>query len=194
MDKVKVALTLFSIVIIVAPVVVELFIYRDNLLGLVLPPQLQTLANAGNSSNRSQSMQALPDFQLPQPVGQPQYDPNTGVFSYPFNFTNPLNTEISIDQLSAQVCGANNQTLGNISINQPIKIEAGANAIINVTGNLNQTLVNQLIKQYNDGNLSNLGNLSDLSLNNVDVTVAGVAVHIDQIDAGSISQLEALKP
>ncbi len=186
MDKVKVALTVLSIALIVIPIGVELFIYKDNLPGLVLPPMIQNQVSPNNNSGNGTQVeeQSLPDFQPPQPVGEPQYNPNTGAFNYPFNFTNPLSTEISIDQLSATVSGPNNQILGNISIIEPISIEPGANAIIDVTGNLNQDSVNQILALYSNSNLQ------DLSLNNVNVTVGGVNIHLDHVDAGSISQLE----
>ncbi len=182
MDKLKIALTLLSIAIAVGPIAGMLCVYRDNLPGLVLPPQIQNLINGGNSVT-DQSSQSLGQFQMPQPVGQPQYDPNTGAFSYPLNFTNPLKVELSLQQFSADVYSENNQLLGNISINQPININPGDNAIINATGNLSQDAINQLSAKYlGDGNLN-------IALENVSVTVDGVNVHVDHIDAGSIPTL-----
>jgi len=46
MDKVKTALTLVSIAIIVGPIAGAVFLYRDNLLGLVVPPQVKSLLKA----------------------------------------------------------------------------------------------------------------------------------------------------
>jgi hypothetical protein len=107
-------------------------------------------------------------------VGQPQYDSATGAFSYPFNFTNPLTSQISINQFSAEVVGENNALLGNVSI-QPINIAAGASGIINATGTLSQSAINQLEAEYQSGNLN-------ISLENVNVNVGGVNVHINQIN------------
>jgi preprotein translocase subunit SecD len=119
---------------------------------------------------------------LPQAVGQPQYNPATGAFSYPFNFTNPLSTQLSISQLSAEVVSGNNVTLGNVSIN-PINIAPGASAIINATGTLSQNEVNQLEAQYQSGSLN-------VSLENVNVDVGGISVHINQIsNIGSIPNI-----
>ena len=189
-DKVKLGLTILSMAIIVVPLIVEVYAYQNNLVGLVLPPQISNLINGGNSNNNgsngtqgSQSSQlpqsSIPNFQLPQAVGQPQYDPSTGAFSAPFNFTNPLTSQISIDQFSAQVVGANNALLGNVSIT-PVTVAAGQTALLNVTGNLSQQAVNQLETQYQSGNLN-------VSLKNVNVNLAGVSVQIPQInDIGSI--------
>ena len=186
MDKVKIvkiSLTILSIVIVVVPLVAEVYAYRDDLFGLVLPPQIRDLMNGGNSkgnsSQSSQLVQSLANFQMPQPVGEPQYDPATGAFTYPFNFTNPLNSEISLNQFSAEVVGPNNTPLGNVSI-APIDVGPGQNAVVTVTGNLSQEAINQLEAQYQSGNL-------DISLKNVNVNVAGISVHIDQIsDIGQI--------
>lgn len=186
MDKVrivKISLTILSILIIVVPLVAEVYAYRDDLVGLVLPPQIRDLMNGGNSNGNSQQSsqlaQAISNFQMPQPVGEPQYDPATGAFTYPFNFTNPLNTEISLNQFSAEVVGVNNTPLGNVSI-KPVDVAPGQNAVVTVTGNLSQQAINELEAQYQNGNL-------DISLKNVNVNVAGISVHIDQIsDIGQI--------
>jgi len=191
-DRVKFALSILSVMIIVVPLVVEVYVYKDNLEGLVLPPQIKDLMNGGNNGNsgsftnpQSSASSSLPNFQMPQPVGQPQYDPATGAFSYPFNFTNPLSTQLSLTQLSAQVVTEDGTPIGNISIPQTISIAPGANAIIAVVGNLNTEEVNQLAAQYQSGNLN-------IALNNVNVVVGGVSIHMDHIDAGSISDLQSL--
>jgi len=173
----------------IVPLVAEAYAYQNNLEGLVIPPQISNLMNGGNSNNGnngtagSQSTQlaqsVIPNFQMPQAVGQPQYDPTTGAFSAPFNFTNPMNSQISIEQFSAEVVGADNALLGNVSIT-PVNVGPGQNAIVTVTGNLSQEAVNQLEPQYQSGSLK-------VSLENVNVNLAGVSVHIDQInDIGSI--------
>ena len=186
----KLALTILSVAIIVVPLVAEVFAYQDNLTGLIIPPQISDLMNGGNSNNSgnngtqgSQSSQlaksVIPNFQMPQAIGQPQYDPATGAFSAPFNFTNPLSSQISIEQFSAEVVGADNSLLGNVSIT-PVNVGPGQNTVITVTGNLSQEAVNQLESQYQNGNLN-------VSLKNVNVNLAGVSVHLDQInDIGSI--------
>lgn len=174
MDKVKIALTVLSIVIIVGPIAGVVLAYRDNLLGLVVPPEVNSLVNGNGNFTESQ-------FKPPMPVGEPQYNPDTRTFTFPFNFTNPLKNEISIDQLSAEVKSKeNNVTLGTVSINEPIKISPGETAIINVTGGWTQEAINQLKAQYSEN--SNI----NVALENVNVVVGGVKVHMDEIDAGSI--------
>ena len=191
MNKVKIALTLLSVAIVIAPLLGVTYIYRDNLLGLVLPPQIKSMISGGGDSNSnsdgSQLSQTLSQFQMPQPVGQPQYNPDTGAFSYPFNVTNPLSTPISLTQLSAEIVSTQgNVPLGNVSINQPINIDPGANSIVNLTGTLNQDTVNQLTSQLSNGtNLSSL----NIGLQNVNVDIDGITVHMNQINAGEIPSL-----
>ncbi len=182
MDKVKIALTILSIAIVVGPLAGVAYMYRDNLIGIILPPQFQNLlggigSNGGQSS--SQLSQSIAGFQMPQAIGQPQYDSATGAFSYPFNFTNPLDSQIAINQFSAEVVGENGAALGNVSI-LPVNIAAGASGIIDATGNLSQSAINQLEAQYQSGNLN-------ISLKDVNVNLGGINIHIDQIN--NIGQL-----
>ena len=144
--------------------------------------------NSGNNGaavgTQASPLPSLPNFQLPQPVGQPQYDPTTGAFSYLFNFTNPLATELTFSQLSAQVVTEDGTQIGNVSIPQTISIAPGANSIITAIGQLNPDMVNRLTAQYQSGTLN-------IALDNVNVDVGGVYVNIPHIDAGSISSLES---
>ena len=153
----KIALTLISIAIVVGPLVGVLLVYRDNLMGLVLPPEIKDLSSNSNKDSSSVSkFLNISVLQLPTLAGQPYYNQQTGAFSYPINFTNPLSTEISVDQISAEIKSKNsNIILGNISITQPIKIAPGANGIINATGILDPATVNQLKDQYS-GNMERI--------------------------------------
>ena len=66
MDKVKIALTVLSILIVIGPLVGVAYVYRDNLLGLVVPPQIKNMVNGGDSTGA----QSQPEFQTPQLVGR----------------------------------------------------------------------------------------------------------------------------
>jgi hypothetical protein len=199
MEKVKFALTILSIAIIVVPLAVEVYAYINDPVGMVIPPQIASLMNSNSSGDNSgQQMpqtaqesstqnQTLPNFQFPQLVGQPQYDPSTGAFSCSFNFTNPLTTQISLQQFSAEVVGENNVLLGNVSITS-VNVAAGANAVVPLTGTLSQSAVNQLEAEYQSGSLN-------VSLKNVNMDLGGVTVHIDELnDIGQILASEGIIP
>jgi|GEM_PF-1224694 hypothetical protein len=198
MNTVKIALTLLTIAITVGPLVYVVFIYRDNLIGLVLPPQFanlgqnlgQNMSNGNSSGNPLSSQLNITgsNFQMPKLVSNPQYNPDTGEFSLSVNVTNPLTNELSIDQLSVQIQSKDNNTLvGNISIPQPINIQPGESSIINVTGIMPQDMFNQ-ISGHNTGNID----VNNIILKNLDVDVGGVKIHIDEIDPSSIQSLGGL--
>jgi hypothetical protein len=179
MDKVNIALTILSMVIIIGPLAGLAYVYRDNLVGLVVPPQIKSLVGGVDSVGT----QSQPQFQTPQLVGQPQYNAQTGALTVSFNFTNPLTNEVSIDKLSAEVeSEEGGVSLGHISINQPIQIAPGETSIINVSGILNQNAISQFEAQNPGVNGINI------SLANLNADVAGINVHMNQVN--NVGQLQ----
>ena len=73
-------------------------------------------------------------------------------------------------------------SLGNISISQPIQIAPGETSTINVSGVLNQATISQFEAQNPGVNGINI------SLENLNVDVAGVNVHMDQVN--NVGQLQ----
>jgi hypothetical protein len=191
MNKVKVALILITIIIIVLPIASIIFVYRSNLSELIIPPELQNIANNPSTidSFNNASGMFISDITAPTPLGEPVYDSNTGVFSYALNFTNPLKTSISVDQVSAQLeFKSNSELICNVSITQPINIASGENGIINTTGIISQDTLNQLETQYKTGTLD----LNDLILKNINVVANDVTLHFDQLDLNTIEPLGGL--
>ena len=173
MDKVKIALTILSIVIIVGPIAGVVYVYRDNLLGLVVPPEVKGLMNGSFTESQ---------FQPPMPVGQPQYNPETKTFTFSFKFTNPLQNEISIDDISAGIkCKDHNVFLGNVSISKPIKIAPGETAIINASGSWTQEALNHFQAQHSGPEDDDI----NVAFENLNVDLAGIKVQMDELaDAG----------
>ncbi len=193
MNKLKIALTLLTVAIVVGPFAYVAIAYRDNLIGLILPPQFSNLAKSmGQDSEQNPSSPSSnpinitgSNFQVPELVGTPQYDPVTGDFSLAINATNPLPNEISVEQLSVEIQSKDGSGLvGNISIPQQINIQPGESSIINVEGFIPQELYNQINAQ-NTGNID----INNIVLKNLDVTVGGVKVHLDQVDPASIQSM-----
>jgi hypothetical protein len=180
MNKTKIALTILTIVISIGPLLGVVFIYRDNFMGIVFPPQIQDVINGNNNGNSGSPFGATAsDFQMPTISNQPQYDPQTGNFQLAVNFTNPLNSTISVDQFSAQIKDAdNNALLGNISLANPINISPGENSIIDIAGNLSQDTINQIQAQY--------GQNPNIALENINVVIAGITLHLDELNIGQI--------
>jgi hypothetical protein len=79
------------------------------------------------------------------------------------------------------MCADNNATLGTICIPDPIQVNPGDSAVLNITGNINQQVLDQYEAQYGSGNNVNI------ALENLNVTVGGISLHLDQIpDLGTI--------
>ena len=77
---------------------------------MVYTPELKNLVNGDISESQ---------FQRPVPAGNPTYDEATGVYTFSFKFTNPLDNEISVSKISADVyCKEHNVALGAVSIDE----------------------------------------------------------------------------
>jgi hypothetical protein len=187
MNKVKILLTLLTIAITVTPIVVEVLIYRDNLLGLIIPPEITDLINGDNNSSNSIGNNNVVDrllnsrFDLPKPVG----DPNSiqaRTLSATFSITNPLQTPISIDKVSSGIISHNDGFfIGNLTIDEPIRLEPGQTADIPTTTLLSDGALNYLKDKAENQDSINI-DLIDLN-----VDLAGIQVQLDKQNIGDIS-------
>ena len=173
MDKLHLALTVLSIAILVGPLAGVVYTYRSNLSGLVITPEIKNFASGDVSKT---------NFQPPVPAGVPQFDPATGVYTFSFKFTNPLEDPISVDRISAEVyCKDHDVALGSVSIAQPMTIQPGETVTINACGTWTQQALNHF-KAYHSGPEDDDINVSFKDLN---VDLAGIKIHMDELeDAG----------
>ena len=56
MKKVKIFLTLLTIAIVVAPIAIEVLLYHDNLLGLIIPSEITDIVNGNDGGNSNGTM------------------------------------------------------------------------------------------------------------------------------------------
>lgn len=173
MDKLHLALTILSVVIIVCPIVGAVYAYRDDLAGLVLSPELKILVSGDFSASR---------FQPPILQGQPSFDLATNTYTFDFKFTNPLQNTISLENISADVvCKEHRDLLGCVLIDQPVSITPGESVVIGASGCWTQVT-------FDHFKISHSGPEDDdinVSFKNLNVNVAGVQMHIDDVaDAG----------
>ncbi len=167
MDFVKFSMVILSVVIVLAPIAGVLYIYRENLPGLLLLPQVDNLLK-GN--------QTLPEIQLPQPTEMPQYDSQTGAFIVSFAYTNPFGTPITISALNGEVKAEDyNVPLGNVSLAKPLTLQPKQTTTITATGLLDPNAVKQIKAQ--DPTVTSI----EVSLHNVNVTAGGISVQIGDI-------------
>ena len=185
MKKLKIILILLTIAITLTPIVLEVLLYRDNLLDLIIPPEITNLANSSSNNSNEKSIDGNsllnPQFELPQPVGEPQYNPETKTLSYTFNFTNPLQTPIELDKLQAGMVSHNDGVfLGNITINQPLKLGPGQTADITALGILSDDTINYLKSKATTQNSINLDFV------NLNIDIAGVQIQLEKQNIGEI--------
>ena len=175
MDKLHLVLTLLSIVIIVCPIAGAVYAYRDDLAGLVLSPELEILASGDFYASR---------FQPPILQGQPNFDLSTNTYTFDFEFTNPLQNAISLENISADVvCKDHRDLLGCVLIDQPRSIAPDESAVIGASGCWTQAALDHFKASHSDPEDDDI----NVAFKNLNVNIADVQVHIDEVaDAGWI--------
>ena len=131
MDKVRLILTLVTIAIVVIPIVGMLLAYQGNLIGLFVTPEMSQIADdfldGGDSDGNG--------LELPQIVGEPEYDEATGTFSVSFEYTNTLPFDMSVNSLTGNIeCEEHHFTLGVANLSQPVSIDQGETEMLTVVG------------------------------------------------------------
>jgi hypothetical protein len=185
MKKLKLILLFLTIAITITPIVIEVLLYRDNLLDLIIPPEIANIVNNQSSNSNEMGINGNnllnPEFELPKPVGDPQYNPETKTVSYTFNFTNPLQTPLEIDELQAGLVSHNDGFfLGNITINKPLKLDPGQTVDITALGILSDDAINYLKSQ------SATQNSINLDFVNLNVDLSGIQLQLDKQNIGNI--------
>jgi hypothetical protein len=172
MKKVKILLTVLSILIAIAPLTVAVLIHQDNLMGLVLPPQITSLLNGDAVSTVTGEIGNTP-FEPPMLSGEPQYFPENNTVKFTYNFTNPLNTEITITTLQAKVvCHDHRFPLGEISID-PATLKPGQTIDITAFGVLSDEALEH-IRLHHAGQSS-----INADFENLNVEMGGVTIQMD---------------
>ncbi len=178
---IKIALTALTIALTIGPLLGVVFMYRDNLVGLVLPPETIGANSITDSGIADLNFTSLASMELVKPLGDPTYNESTGDFSYSLNFTNPLPQGLSLDNLSADIKTSTGELLGTIAIPNNIQVNPGQSAIIDITGSIDKAALEAYKAQY--------GNDAQVSLENLNVAVGGVSLHLDEIPGLGTIQL-----
>jgi hypothetical protein len=172
MDKVRLILTVVSIVIIVVPIVGVVLMYQNNLLGLIIPPQINdimdSLKGGGNSGGGNNSGN-------PQIVGEPQYNPASRTVTLTFQYTNPFSFSVTIKSMSGNIlCHVDDFPLGNASLSKPVSMGAGETAMLTVQGTWTDAAINHF------GSVHAGQKTVTVDLVDVAVDVSGVKIQTDQ--------------
>jgi len=184
MKKVKILLTILTILIAVVPITAEILIYKDNLAGLVIPPEISNLINGGNIADNIGTVTgdiSNTPFEPPMLSGEPQYFPENNTVKFTYNFTNPLQTEITITTLQAEVvCHDHGFALGSVGID-PSTLAPGQTIDITAFGVLSNEALEHIATQHAGQSSINA------DFKNLDVEMGGVTIQMDlQQYVGSI--------
>ena len=181
MQAIGVILLLISIGTIVGPVGAVVIMYRDNLVQLVVPPQINDIIS-GNSSliadNTNYNNETGPGNLdvggiIAPVIVDKQIDNVSRTFTLTVNFTNTLNLNLTLNQFSANVvCSQHNYPLGNIQLSQAVEIDAGQTAQLLISGLWTQDAENHFVSGH--------GGASQIDVNLVDVTIDVNGITIQQ--------------
>lgn len=173
MDKIRLALTLLSAATLIIPLAGIVFFYSGNLTGLVYTPELKNFVSGDISESQ---------FQRPVPAGNPTYDEATGVYTFSFKFTNPLDNEISVSKISANVhCKEHDVALGAVSIDEAITIQPGETVTIDASGTWTTQALAHFATYHNGSDDDDI----NVSFRHLIVDLAGIQIYMAELeDAG----------
>jgi hypothetical protein len=168
MDKIRLLLTVITIAIIAVPLVGILLANQGNLLGLIIPPEvndiIDTLSSGGNSNGP-----------MLEPAGEPQYNEAARTVTMTFDFTNPLPFDVTINSMSGGVeCAAHGFPLGNVSLDKPVSIAKGETKQLTLLGTWTEDAITHFRTEHAGEKMV------DANLVNFIVDVKGIQVEMDQ--------------
>jgi hypothetical protein len=167
LNKVKLGLTLVTIAINVIPIAGILLMYQGNLPALVVPPEITDMINdVVISENPLESITFVDS----------QYDAETRTLTLTFDVTNPVDYDLTVNLLSAEVrCAAHDFPMGQLTIADPVTMHAGETARIDVTGTWTEEAVNHL--QTDHAGAHTVG----IEVVGITINVNGVTVQTDEV-------------
>jgi hypothetical protein len=204
MNLVRLALGVLSVVLFVGPLAGVVFVYRDNLVGLVVPVELKGLVGSGsslglsdlgngslvngssvvvnmsnassvNGSSVSVNVGGLSDKPFEASNITTVYDPVSRTVQFSFNFTNPLSIGLSLDSFTADVsCSAHGFGLGSAVLVNPVFLAPNASVPVLV------------VATWTDGAVAHFGSSHageesiGVDLSNVNVDLGGISLSLPQ--------------
>jgi hypothetical protein len=178
MQVVGVLLVILSVSLVAAPVGAVVIIYRDDLAGLVVPPEIKGLLNGDGSFILNDDVKAIDGYsddpnQILNNLVTPtfvdaQVDESSKTFTVRVNVTNPLNYDLTLNELSTDVQSIQGQTL-SVDVAHPYTMPSGQSTIIQVQGSWTGAGEGFITDHWSDQSIT-------ISLANIVVDVNGVKV------------------
>jgi len=183
MNKLKWGLRLLTVCCVIFPLLFTFSVYQNNLLGMIVPPQIMNLMSGQNNqnSNNENALTSLfgidPDnFVSPTLVGEPQFDNTTNTLSVNLNFTNPLgNQSLAINSMSVKVTDGNGTFLATLQLAHPVTLAPGQSGILSIDGAISEENMAYLAN-------SNSTSLEGLQLSDFNADIGGIQVHLDNLN------------
>jgi hypothetical protein len=185
MQVIGVLLLLLSVGLVVAPVGAVVYIYKDDLTGLVVPPEIKGAINGDACFILNDNMASIDgygdgndpsavfnNFVTPTFVDA-NVDKNTNTFSFRVNVTNPLNYDLTLNELSTEVQSIQGETLASVTLPHPFTIVSGESTIVQVDGTWTQAGDTFITDHWYDSSIT-------IALANIFVDVNGIQVERNQ--------------
>ncbi len=181
MQIIGIVLLLLSVGLVVGPVGAVVYVYRDDLTGLVVPPEIRGVMNGDTSfilndnigdsidgSDGNDINSILNNFVAPAFISA-SVDQSAKTFSVNVNVTNCLNYDLTLNALSIDVQTPERQQLATVGVNNPLTVPAGESALVTVDGAWTQAGENYILSHSQDSSIT-------IGLANILIDVNGVRV------------------
>ena len=170
MNKVRLILTVLTIAINVLPVAGVLVMNMDNLLGVVIPPEMTTAINGI----------MVPGGQLGESLNLTfvvsHYDAGSRTVTLSFQVVNPLQFDLTIDSMSADVrCAEHDFPLGHAVLNNPVIVRQGETAAVDVAGVWTREGVEHLLAEH--GGEQRI----TVEITGISLAINGVSIQTDEV-------------
>jgi hypothetical protein len=164
-------LTAITIAINVLPIAGVLLMNQNNLIGLVIPPEIDTVLNdvVVQEEQLGESLGAV-NF-----VGS-NYDAASRKATLTFEMTNPLQFDLVIDSMSADVrCDEHDFPLGYAVTNNPVDVAGGETATVVLEATLAREAMVHLLTEHAGAQEI------DVELTGISVNLNGIAIQTGEI-------------
>jgi hypothetical protein len=139
MRLIGIVLLLISVGLVVGPVGAAVVIYRDDLTGLVVPPEIKDalkgntnlVLNADLNGKGGYTYTFLDSFAAPTFVSA-NVNYTSRTFTVTVNLTNSLKHDVTLNRLSGEIDTPSRQQLAIVNLSSPLTIPAGQSALVTI--------------------------------------------------------------
>lgn len=161
-EKVRIALILLTIAITVGPPLAIILAYQNNLLELVIPPELEQIVSNLEEATQNGTQPNFPNQTGPVDV---DYDPESHTATITFQLENPLPIDVALNSVNGTVqCDDHGYPLGTATLKNPVQMTAGKPATLTALVTLTQQGRNH-IETAHQGETSTSVSLVDTTIN-----------------------------